>query len=88
MRGLGGAVRAEIGADFLGARGGVEAVDGAVEQLQRRDRLVVGHLVAGLVHAREREVAVLARLAVLDAVNDHRRVAGRVELCGVGVVHL
>lgn len=62
------------------ARGDVEAGDGAAEELERGNGLVVGDFVAGFVDAREREVAVLARLAVLDAVDRKRRVACLVEL--------
>lgn len=57
--------------DLLRAGGDVEHVDGAVEEGEGGDGLVVGDLVAGLVDAREAEVAVLARLAVLDAVDRH-----------------
>ena len=70
--------------DLLLARRDIEVIDRAVEQLQRRDRLVVGHLVARFVDAGKAEVAVLARLAVLDAVDHHGDVVGGLELGGVG----
>ena len=86
MRRRGLPIRLIIRTHHLRPAGDVELVDGAVEDLQRRDRLVKGDLVAGLVDAREGEVAVLARLAVLDAVDHHGRVAGGREVGGVRVV--
>ena len=72
--------------DLLRPHRDVEVVDGPVEQLQRRDRLVEGHLVPALVHPGEGEVAVLARLAVLLAV-DHEGDVGRLaELGCLGVL--
>lgn len=72
MRRLGLAAGAVIGTNLGSALGNVPAEESAVEELQRRDRLVVGDLVAGLVHAGEREVAVLASFAILDPINHHR----------------
>lgn len=80
VRGFGVASGGISGVDGDLARGDVEAGDGAAEELERGDGLIVGDFVAGLVDAREREVAVLARLAVLDAVDRKRRVARLVEL--------
>lgn len=53
MRRLGLAAGAVIGTNLGSALGNVPAEESAVEELQRRDRLVVGDLVAGLVHAGE-----------------------------------
>lgn len=87
MRRLGLAAGAVIGTNLGSALGNVPAEESAVEELQRRDRLVVGDLVAGLVHASEREVAVLASFAILDPINHHRGVPGGAELLSMGVVH-
>lgn len=88
MRSLRGSVGGQVGRDLLQAGGGVEAVDGAVEQGKRGNGLVVWDLVAGLIDAREGKVAVFARLAVLDAVDDHGHVARCAELLRVGVFGL
>lgn len=75
-----------IRADLDLATGDIPAVQSAVEQLQRRDGLVKRHFVTGLVDPGEGEVAVLAGLAVLDAVDEQGGVAGFAELGGVRVV--
>lgn len=59
----------------------------APEELQRRDRLVVGNLVASLVDAREGEVAVLPHFAVLNSVDNKGRVARGAEFVAVRIVH-
>ena len=59
-----------VGVDLEGPRGHVPAVDGAVEQLQARDGLVVGERVARREDAREAEVAGFARVAVVYAVDE------------------
>ncbi len=53
-----------------------EVIERPAEHLERCDRLVVGHLVAGLVHSEEGEVAELSHFAVLLAVDHERLVAG------------
>jgi hypothetical protein len=60
----------------------------AAEELKRGLWLVVRDLVAGVVDAREAKVAILPRLAVLDAVDDKGRVARGSELLRVRVVDL
>lgn len=87
VRRLGRAIGAVIGTNLGRALGNIPAEERAIEELQRRDRLVVRDLVAGLVNTGEREVAVLAGLAVLDAVDHHGDVTGGAELFSVGVVH-
>jgi len=86
MRGFGVPLRAQIGRDLLRAGRSVHVVDGAVEEREGRDGLVVGDFVAGFVDAGEGEVAVFAGFAVFHAVDGHGDVAGCVELRGVGVV--
>lgn len=86
MRSLRGAVGLILGPDLDVALGDVPAVDGTVEELQSSDGLVVWDLVAGLVDAGEGEVAVLAGLTVLDAVDGHGGVARSAEIGCVGVV--
>lgn len=71
------------GVDGNLARGDVEARDGAAEELERGDGLVVGDFVAGLVDARKGEIAVFARLAVLDAVDGEWHIARGVEFVTV-----
>lgn len=58
----------------------------AIEKLQRRHGLVVRDLVAGLVNARKGEIAVLARLPVLDPVDQQGRVPGCGKLLAVDVL--
>lgn len=86
MRGPGLAPSRIVRADLDLATGDIPAVQSAVEQLQRRDGLVKRHFVTGLVDSGEGEVAILAGLAVLDAVDEQGGVAGFAELVGVRVV--
>jgi len=86
VRRLRGTVGPVVRPDLGRPRGNVPPEERPVEDLQRRDGLVVRHLVARLVDTGEGEVAVLARLAVLDAVDDQGRVARGAELGRVFVV--
>ena len=54
-----------------------------IEQLQRRFRLIIRHLMTRLINPREAEVAILPRLAVFDTVNEEGRVARLAELLAV-----
>lgn len=56
------------------------------ERRQRRQRLVIRHLVARFVHSQKAEVAVLAHFAVFGAIRNERNVARRMEFRRVGVV--
>lgn len=53
------------------------------EMLQTSFRLIIWHFVSGLIHPREAKIAILAHLAVLDAVNKKGRVARGAEGLGV-----
>lgn len=87
VRRLGRAVGAVIGTNLGSALGNVPTEKSAVEELQRRDRLIIGDLVTGLVHASEGKVTILAGLAILDAVDHHWSVTGGTELLSMCVVH-
>lgn len=76
----------QISCDLLLTSGSVKAIDGSVEELKGCNRLVVWDFVTGFVNTSEREISVLAGFAVLDTVDDHRGIAGCVELGGVSVV--
>lgn len=79
-------VRAVAG-DVLGhAVRKLEVVERPAEHLEGCEGLVVGHLVTGLVHSEEREVAELAHFAVLLAVDHEWLVARSAELGGVSVI--
>lgn len=86
MSGVRGAISGEVASHGHSAVGDVDVVDGAVEQGESGLGLVVRDFVAGFVDAREAEVAVFLRLAVLDAVIREGDVAGGGELGRVGVV--
>ena len=86
MGGVRGAVRRKVSRHGHCTIGDVDVVDSAVEQGEGGLRLVIGDFVAGFVDAREAEVAVLLRLAVLDAVVREGDVTGGGELSRVGVV--
>ena len=88
MRRVGGPVRLIAARDGDLARREVDVAEHAGEGGEGADGLVKGHFVAGFVHAQEAEVAVLAHLAVLGAVDDEGRVAGGAELGRVDVVDL
>lgn len=83
-----GALALVRGRDADAAVGHGQVVQDAAEQLERGLGLVVRHLVAGRVDAREAEVAVLPRLAVLVPLDHERRVARGSELRRVRVVDL
>lgn len=86
VSGIRGPVRAVVG-DILGrAVRQFEVLQRATEHLERCGGLVVGHLVAGLVHAEEGEVAELSHFAVLLLVHHEGLIPGGSELGGVGVV--
>ena len=75
MRRGGRAIRLVIRRQLLAAIRDNQIIDRAIEQCQTGQRLVERHLVAGLVDPQEGEVAVLAHLAVFDAVDGERGVA-------------
>jgi hypothetical protein len=64
----------------------IEHVDGAIEERERGQRLIVGHLMPRFVDTCEAEIAVFARLAVFDAIDHHGRIACGAELLGAGEV--
>lgn len=64
----------------------IEVVDSAVEEGQRCQRLIIRNLMSRFVDPHEREIAVLADLAIFGSVDSEGRVARGAELCGVGVV--
>ena len=72
--------------NLLRPRRDVKHIDRAIENRKRRDRLIERHFVPALVDAGEGEVPVLARLAVLDSVDQHWGITRSVELGLVGVV--
>jgi hypothetical protein len=86
MRRFRRAIRGIIRRDLPLPSGDIKHVDSAVKESKRCQRLIVGHLVAGLVDPSEAEIAVFARLAVLDAVDDHGGVACGAEFVGAGEV--
>ncbi|KAH5310783.1 hypothetical protein HBI11_095180 [Parastagonospora nodorum] len=58
----------------------------SLEVLQTSHRLIVRHLMSSLVDPGETKVAVLANLAVLDAINEEGRVASGPERSGIAEV--
>jgi hypothetical protein len=79
-------VRGVICRDFPRTCGSVKHVDGAIEEGERRERLIVGNLMTSLVDPSEAEIAVFARLAVFNAIDDHRGIACGAEFLGAGEV--
>ena len=83
---LGGAVGRVISGERTAAVGDGLVGEHAAEHLEGGARLVVGDFVAGFVDAHEGEVASLADLAELGAVDGEGDVAGSAELGCVRVV--
>lgn len=86
MGSLRGAVRAVIICDNLAAICNDNVIQDTSEVLQRSRRLVVWNFMPSFVDPRKAEVAIFAHLAVLNAVNKERAVAGSVEGSLIGVI--
>lgn len=86
MSGVRRAIASQVRSDHLGAVCNVPVVDGTVKEGKSTLRLVIRHLVSGFVNAEETQVAILADLSVLSAVDGEGLVAGCSEFLAVGVV--
>jgi len=86
MRRLSRSVRAIIVRNNLASIRDNNVIQYALEVLQTSHRLVVRHLMSGLVDPGETEIAVLANLAVLDAIDEEGRVASGSERSGVAEI--
>ena len=83
MRGRGRAIRPKVRSQLLLTRRQLPAVKRTVEKLQRGNRLIVRNLVTRLIHAGEREIAILAGLAILNTVYEEGSIARSAELLAV-----
>ena len=83
MRGRGTTIRPKIRGQLLLARRQLPAIQRTVEELQRGNRLIVRNLVPSLVDTGEREIAILAGLAILNTVHEEGSIACSAELLAV-----
>lgn len=72
--------------NLLHAGRDIKHVDRALEQLQRRNGLIIRHLMPRLIDSCEAEIAILPRLALLDPIHHHGHVARLGELVRVLVL--
>ena len=78
--------RGQVSSDRLGSIRDIEVVESTVEELESSNGLVERYFVASFIDTGEAEVAVLADLTILNAVNDQGLVASSSKFSAVGVV--